>query len=104
MTTTLTSTVALDEEGERLDTYLASLDEVPQSRSQIKRSIARGDVLLNGAQPSKSGVRLRAGDRVTYRPPAPATRATSTPPPPALNPPPPEFSNARRRGREGRGS
>ena len=25
MTTTLTSTVALDEEGERLDTYLASL-------------------------------------------------------------------------------
>ena len=75
MTTTLTSTVALDEEGERLDTYLASLDEVPQSRSQIKRSIARGDVLLNGAQPSKSGVRLRAGDRVTYRPPAPATTA-----------------------------
>jgi 23S rRNA pseudouridine1911/1915/1917 synthase len=60
------------EAGERLD--LAVARHMPeQSRSAIQRLIDEGSVLVNDA-PSRSGVKLRAGDRVsiTLPPPRPA--------------------------------
>jgi 23S rRNA pseudouridine1911/1915/1917 synthase len=53
----------------RLDQYLAAL--LPgQSRSQVQRLIADGQVRLNDA-PVRAATRLRAGDRLTWVVPAP---------------------------------
>jgi 23S rRNA pseudouridine1911/1915/1917 synthase len=55
--------------GARLDQFLASRD-LPLSRSQLKRHIDEGHVLVGGevAKPSR---KLRAGDEVHFSPPAP---------------------------------
>lgn len=62
----------IDEEdaGERLDIFLANQDEPPISRSQIKKFLDRGEVLVNQDQ-VKAGYRLRQGDQIqwTYTPP-----------------------------------
>lgn len=56
----------------RLDHFLAG-QGLELSRSQLKRAIEAGDVLVNGA-PAKAGAKLRAGDEVdvVLRPPEPA--------------------------------
>ncbi|MBI5481096.1 MAG: RluA family pseudouridine synthase [Deltaproteobacteria bacterium] len=66
-------TVATDEEGARLDQFLAGKD-LPHSRSQIKRRIDSGEVRVNGV-PARPARRLRAGDRVAFTPPPPAAAA-----------------------------
>jgi 23S rRNA pseudouridine1911/1915/1917 synthase len=58
--------------GSRLDQFLAAKD-LPFSRSQLKRRIDEGEVLVNG-EPAKPARKLRAGDVVTFRPP-PAAKA-----------------------------
>jgi 23S rRNA pseudouridine1911/1915/1917 synthase len=63
-------TVGPAAEGQRLDQFLAG-QELPHSRSQIKRRIDEGEVQVNGAA-AKAARRLRAGDRVTFSPPPPA--------------------------------
>lgn len=74
MTDRLRFVIDEDAEGLRLDVYLADLDDPPLSRSQIKKQIDAGDVLLNGARP-KAGASLRVGDEIvwTYAPPQPLT-------------------------------
>jgi 23S rRNA pseudouridine1911/1915/1917 synthase len=52
--------------------------KIPElSRAQAKRLIEDGDVLLNGAEPDKAGVKLRAGDQVVVllRAPEPISAA-----------------------------
>jgi 23S rRNA pseudouridine1911/1915/1917 synthase len=66
-------TVAPAEEGSRLDQFLAG-KELPFSRSQLKRRIAAGEVLIAGA-PARPARRLRAGERVAFTPPPPAPAA-----------------------------
>jgi 23S rRNA pseudouridine1911/1915/1917 synthase len=64
------------EEGEgerpRLDAFVTAHDAA-LTRAQVQRLIEEGDVTVNGAPPSKSGQKLRPGDRivVTIRPPVP---------------------------------
>lgn len=59
--------------GERLDLFL--VQEVAElSRSQLKRLIERGLVLVNG-QPGRPGQKLRAGDRVSLTVPPPGRSA-----------------------------
>jgi len=63
-------------ESRRLDQFLAdelAAGEQPLSRSQVRRLIDQGDVLVNGER-VKAGARLRGGDEieVTIAPPAPA--------------------------------
>ncbi|MBN2644976.1 MAG: RluA family pseudouridine synthase [Desulfuromonadaceae bacterium] len=54
---------------ERLDRFLAcALPDL--SRSQLKRLIDDGDVLVNG-QPAKAGLRLRGGEQIEVRIPSP---------------------------------
>ena len=48
--------------GERLDVLLSAHTEL--TRSRIGSLIKDGCVLLNGAAPSKAGIKLRAGDSV----------------------------------------
>ena len=62
--------VAPAEAGERLDQFLARQD-LPLSRSQLKRRIDEGEVAVNG-DPAKPGRKLRAGDQVIFVPPPPA--------------------------------
>ena len=50
----------------RLDAFVAAHDEA-LSRAQVQRLIDDGDVLVNGAVPTKAGVKLRAGDEVLVR-------------------------------------
>jgi 23S rRNA pseudouridine1911/1915/1917 synthase len=64
-----TLTVAPEEAEDRLDTYLEA--RLPLSRSQIKAALGRGELLLNGAPPSKAGVRLRPHDQITVQIPPP---------------------------------
>ena len=52
--------------GERLDRWLASLPGAP-TRSQISAAIAEGLVTVD-ERPAKAGQRLRAGERVVFRP------------------------------------
>jgi 23S rRNA pseudouridine1911/1915/1917 synthase len=52
--------------GERLDRWLASLPGAP-TRSQIAAAIAEGLVTV-ADRPAKAGQRLRAGERVVFRP------------------------------------
>ena len=56
--------------GERLDQFLSGR-ELPFSRSQLKRRIDDGEVLVNGA-PAKPARKLRSGDEVAFAPPPPA--------------------------------
>ena len=64
-----------DGAGARLDHFLISR-EIPLSRSQLRRLIDAGDVLVGGAR-VKPGQKLRAGDEVevSLKPPEPATPA-----------------------------
>lgn len=52
--------------GERLDLFLARLEEIP-SRSQARRLIEEGRIRVNGAPAPKAGMRLLPGDRVALR-------------------------------------
>lgn len=65
--------VSSDEDGMRLDVYLAQ--QSGESRSQIRRWIQSGDVLVNGQKPAKAGVRVQPGDRVGVA--TPSSRADS---------------------------
>jgi len=55
--------------GTRLDVFLASKG-LPYSRSQLGRRIDEGEVWLDG-NPTKSGQRLRPGQRIRFTPPPP---------------------------------
>ncbi len=60
--------------GQRLDQWLAA--EVPRlSRSRWQELVREGHVTLNGA-PAKTRAKLRAGDRIEYREPAPVAVET----------------------------
>ncbi|MFO0722315.1 MAG: RluA family pseudouridine synthase [Myxococcota bacterium] len=60
-----------EDEGSRLDRFLAAKVS-GSSRSLIQKHIDEGAVLINEAPPKRSAsTALRAGDRVTYLPPAP---------------------------------
>ncbi len=62
--TTSTLTVGEDADGERLDRYLAA--EVPHcSRSQIRRLIDAGHVVVPRVKTTKANIQLRAGDVIT---------------------------------------
>lgn len=56
--------------GERLDVWLAGRG-LPFSRSQMRRRIEAGEVLIAG-QPVKAARKLRAGERIVFAPPPPA--------------------------------
>lgn len=61
---------AVNSEGaERLDVWLTA-QQLPFSRSQIRRRIEAGEVRVNG-RTAKAAQRLKAGDRVVFRPPPP---------------------------------
>jgi 23S rRNA pseudouridine1911/1915/1917 synthase len=63
-------TVSLEQDGVRLDKYLAS--EVPgQSRSQIQRLIEEGRVALARVKQVKANTAVRTGDTVTIEVPPP---------------------------------
>ncbi len=65
-----TFTVEAEDEGQRVDIYLASM--LPDfSRSRIQSLIKSGDILLNG-QTIKAGKKLEEGDELFCRIPAPA--------------------------------
>ena len=72
MTDRLRFVVDDDAEGLRLDVFLAELDDPPISRSQVKKRIDAGEVLVNGQRP-KAGYMLRPGDEIvwSYAPPTP---------------------------------
>lgn len=59
-----------EDAGERLDVFLANQDEPPLSRSQVRRFLDRGEILVNQSL-VKAGYRLRHGDQIqwTYSPP-----------------------------------
>ena len=63
--TSVALTVDEADAGQRLDTWLVLRIE-GLSRSQIGRSIEAGRVSLNGAPPSKAGVKVRGGDSVHF--------------------------------------
>lgn len=64
MSEQLTFEVPADAAGERLDTWLAA--QLPdESRSQIKRWIDDGRVILGAAKATKAGEKLTAGDLVS---------------------------------------
>lgn len=52
----------VEKAGERLDSFVSSV--TGGTRSNAKIAIERGDVLLNGVLPKKSGVTLKSGDIV----------------------------------------
>jgi len=54
-----------DDAGKRLDVYLADQDDPPLSRSQVKKAIDSGDVLVD-AKRVKAGHTLREGERVSW--------------------------------------
>ena len=53
-----------DQEGQRLDVFLTQID-ASLSRSQVKRAVEEGDVLVNGIIP-KVSQRLKEGDIINY--------------------------------------
>jgi 23S rRNA pseudouridine1911/1915/1917 synthase len=61
--------VAASDAGARLDRFLAA-QGWPHSRAQIQRRIEAGEVSVNG-RPARPAQKLRAGDRVRWRPPPP---------------------------------
>ena len=66
----MTFVIEPQDEGLRLDLFLAELDEPPLTRSQVKRSLDAGEVSVNGER-LKAGYRVRVGDEVRweYKPP-----------------------------------
>ena len=73
--TTATETlreVSADRPGERLDVAVSRLCDLP--RTQARRLIDQGEVLLDGRAPGKAGIKLLGGEVLTVRvpPPAPA--------------------------------
>ena len=64
-TTSVALTVDEADAGQRLDAWLVTRIE-GVSRSQIGRAIEAGRVNLNGAPPSKAGVKVRGGDSVHF--------------------------------------
>ncbi|MBI2893222.1 MAG: RluA family pseudouridine synthase [Deltaproteobacteria bacterium] len=64
--------VPAQEGGSRLDVVVAAHVEPPTPRARIKRWIEDGHVDLDGVVADRPGLRVRAGARVTARPPAPA--------------------------------
>jgi 23S rRNA pseudouridine1911/1915/1917 synthase len=64
-----------EDEGTRLDVFLAEQDEPPLSRSQVRRALDRGEVTVNAAV-VKAGHRLRVNDVVEWHyEPAPGLEA-----------------------------
>ncbi|MBA2661075.1 MAG: RluA family pseudouridine synthase [Bradymonadaceae bacterium] len=59
-----------EDEHTRLDVYLAEQEDPPLTRSQVRKCLDRGDILVNG-QLVKSGYNLRADDLIVwaYQPP-----------------------------------
>lgn len=57
-------TVSRDNSGQRLDVFLAQ-NEAVLSRSQVKRAVEEGDVMVNGMTP-KVSQRLKEGDIISY--------------------------------------
>jgi 23S rRNA pseudouridine1911/1915/1917 synthase len=71
----LALTVPPDADGQRLDKYLTRVLEM--SRSQVRARIDAGDVQVDGAAPSKSGIPILAGAQIAVRiPPPPPSTAT----------------------------
>ncbi len=56
--------IAKDDVGQRLDAFLTLQDEIPVSRSQLRKAIDKGQVLLNGQPAPKAGIKLRLGDQI----------------------------------------
>ncbi len=64
---TLSITVPAEAEGQRIDSFLAAqFDGI--SRSQIRRAIERGDVLVDDRE-TKPAYSLRAGENIQFEPP-----------------------------------
>ena len=59
----MTDELIVSEKGARLDVFLA--DRLGKTRSAILKAIEEGRVILNGSTPTKAGVKLNAGDRIT---------------------------------------
>ncbi len=57
--------ITAEDEHQRLDVYLAELDTHALTRSQVRRCLDAGQVLVNGAQ-VKPGYNLRLGDHVCW--------------------------------------
>jgi 23S rRNA pseudouridine1911/1915/1917 synthase len=57
-------TISHDQGGQRLDLFLTQAD-ASFSRSQVKRAVEEGDVLINGTVP-KVSQRLKEGDVISY--------------------------------------
>jgi 23S rRNA pseudouridine1911/1915/1917 synthase len=64
-------TVKPEDEGERLDVWLAR-QGLPWSRSQIRRRIDEGEVRVGG-QPARPARKLKANERVVFTPPPPVS-------------------------------
>lgn len=72
--TPLVFEIPADQEGERLDRYLAG--QLPNySRSQVQRLIEDGHVAVRRVSTTKSNTTLREGDHVTVQLPAPVPSA-----------------------------
>lgn len=71
----IAKTVEQNEEGVRLDAFLAALSGL--SRSRVLRLHEQGFVRLNGQNPAKLGVKLRVGDVVLMELPPPAPLETA---------------------------
>ncbi len=54
-----------DDVGVRLDVYLADQEDPPISRSQVKRRVDAGEILVNGSV-AKAGTWLRDGDEIEW--------------------------------------
>jgi 23S rRNA pseudouridine1911/1915/1917 synthase len=69
-------TVAVPPEaaGERLDRFLAGLDEVG-SRAAAERLLAQGKVTVDGEPPRAKSRRLEGGEEVSFEPPSPPQSA-----------------------------
>ncbi|AWV89206.1 RluA family pseudouridine synthase [Bradymonas sediminis] len=63
--TTFRFLVEPDEEGTRLDVYLADQNDPPLSRSQVRRRLDAGEITVNDAQ-VKSGYTLREDDMIRW--------------------------------------
>ena len=62
-----------DDQGLRLDHFLTQIDDLPLSRSQIKKRLEAKEISVNGQPATKAGHPLRAGDIIQwhYTPDAP---------------------------------
>jgi 23S rRNA pseudouridine1911/1915/1917 synthase len=69
--TTFRFVVEPEDAGQRLDVFLADQEDPPLSRSQIKRCIDAGEVVV-GQTAVKAGYVLRPGDIITWRHTSPA--------------------------------